>query len=480
MLVAGHKLCRRTFEGSISPVLDRIEKITPALFFQITALSFGLAIICLIPPFQVPDEADHIERAFHLAEGHFWGERQDNRLGGLIPESIGQLEAVYLPMKFDYDAKQTAQKYAQAASIELNSRVKVFADFPNTGLYPFSAYIPQVIAAKICLAFEIKPLFAIYFIRCFTLFFWIVLISKSIEIMPGRQWAFAFLALLPSSVFINASASGDVVTNGVAFLIIAFFYRKIIEKKDKIPLKQLLWLALGIVVLALNKFVYAPVALLAFLLPKKSFEKPEYRNRYALGLCILALTITAAWNSQTSHLFLPKDQYNPLFANQVTLNEGVDPGAQFLFIVENSGRFIKILGLSFAENAQAITAHYFGKFGWEKNYLPTWTIGLLLLTTLFVFMQKQPVELPKNARLLFVAAAIIMATGLATTLYLMWAPVGHSRILSMSGRYFIPVLPLVWLALPGFFRMAYTRQLIMAVSLVALLAGLFAAYGRYY
>ncbi len=464
----------------LSPFAEALINLSPVRFFQITALIFGLAIVFLIPPFQVPDEADHIERAFHLAEGHFWGEQRDNRLGGETPESIGQLEAIYLPMKFDYSAKQTAQKFAQAKSIELNVRIKTFADFPNTGLYPFSVYLPQIVAAKISLALGIKPLFALYLIRCFTLSFWIVLISKAIEIMPQHQWAFAFLALLPGSVFINASAGGDVVTNGVAFLTIAFFYRKIIEKTNKLTQEQMVWLAVGIAVLALNKFVYAPVVLLAFLLPKISFEKPEHRNRYALGLLILALGIIAAWNSQSSNLFLPKDQYNPLFAGQVTLNEGVDPGAQFFHILENPVQFIKILGLSFAENAQAITAHYFGKFGWEKNYLPGWTIALLLLTTLFSFVQKQPAELPNKARILFVSIAALMAISLATTLYLMWAPVGHPRILSMSGRYFIPVLPLVWLAMPGLFRFAYTRQLVMVVSVLALCVSLFAAYARYY
>ncbi|MCB0534584.1 MAG: DUF2142 domain-containing protein [Saprospiraceae bacterium] len=463
-----------------SPTAEALVHLSPVHFFQITALSFGLAIIFLIPPFQVPDEADHFERAFHLAEGHFWGEQQDHRLGGVIPESIGQLEAIYLPMKFDYSAKQSRWKYAQAKSIELNSRVKTFADFPNTGLYPFTVYLPQIVAAKISLLLEIKPLYALYLIRCFALLFWVVLISKAIEIMPRHQWAFAFLALLPGSMFVNASASGDVVTNGVAFLAIAFFYRKIIEKEDKLTPKQLLWLALGIAILAWNKFVYAPVALLALLLPKKLFEKPAHRNRYALGLLLLALGIVAAWNSQTSHLFLPKDQYNPLFAGQVTLNEGVDPGAQFLFILENPGQFAKTLNLSFAENAQAISAHYFGKFGWEKNYLPGWTIGLLILATLFLFAQKQPAGLPNKARIVFVSIAALMAIGLATTLYLMWAPVGHPRILSMSGRYFIPVLPLIWLAMPGLFRPAYTRHVVMAVSTLALVIGLFAAFARYY
>ncbi len=449
-------------------------------FFQITAFCFGLGIIFIIPPFQVPDEPDHFERAFHLAAGHFLGEQQDQRLGGQIPESVARLEAIYLPMKFDYAGKQNASKFETAKSIELHPEITIFQDFPNTGLYPFTVYLPQILVIKAGVFLNIKPLYLLYLCRLFNLLFWIFLISKAIDLMPARQWFLAFLAVLPGALFINASASGDVVTNGLAFLILAFCYRIIVVKDEKINFAQMGWLALGIGILAWNKFVYAPVLLLTFLFPQAAFSQAKYRNLFAWGLLLVAVAIVTVWNIQTSELFLPQDVYNPLYKNSVTLNEGVSPKAQFDFIINHPFSYLKILSLSFIETAPATIAHYFGKFGWEKNYLPGWAIGLLLLTTIFLSLQKSACKISIKAKIAFVAIAIIMSAALATTLYMMWAPVGHGRILTLSGKYFIPILPLVWLAMPGLFQFKYQKQLVVMVTVLGLTLGLVSAYARYY
>jgi len=457
-----------------------IERISALRFFQTTALCFGLAIIGLTPPFQVPDEPDHFERAFHLSEGIFFGIQQDQRLGGEIPASITALEAIYHPIKHNYTAKHTSEQFEKASAIALKPKQKVFEDFPNTGLYPITVYLPQTLAITVGRLFKSKPLYILYFTRLCTLLFWIFLITKAIRILPHWKWEFAFLALLPGALFINASASGDVVTNGVAFLVLAFCIRTLSQAQLKVSYKQMIWLAVGIAILALNKFVYAPVLLLAFLFPKAAFPKPKYRNQFAIGLLVMAIGIVTLWNLKTSTLFIPKSEYNPLVEGAITLNDGVDPKAQFDFMLNNPFEFAKIAVVSAVEITPASLAHYFGKFGWEKNYLPTWTIVVLLLTTLLAFFRRTPFELPKKTRLTFLVVAAIMFMGLAATLYMMWSPVGNDRILSLGGRYLIPVLPLVWLAMPRVITFKYHRQLIVSVSVLALLVGLFSAYARYY
>ena len=401
-------------------------------------------------------------------------------MGGEVPESIGKLEAIYLPMKFDYKAKQTDLKFEQARSVALNPETKIFQDFPNTGTYSFSVYLPQTLAVKAGILFNIKPLYLLYLTRFCTFIFWLFLISKALQLMPVNKWLLVFLALLPGSLFINASASGDVVTNGVAFLVMAFCYKMIILKDAKINFIQMGWLTLGIIILALNKFVYTPILLLSFLFPKTAFKYPKYRNLFALGLLFIAIVVAAFWILKTSELFLPKDQYNPLFKENVTLNEGVNPKTQFLFIIENPVQYLKIMSLSFIKTSPYTMAHYLGKFGWEENYLPKWTIGLLLLTTIFLSLQKSNSELSNKAKITFQAIAFVMSVGLATTIYMIWVPVGNEYILGLAGRYFIPVLPLVWLGLPKVIDFKYQRQLIIIVTLIALTSGSIAAYLRYY
>jgi len=50
--------------SNIKNISEHFEKISAIHFFQITALIYGLVIVFIIPPFQVPDEPDHFERAF--------------------------------------------------------------------------------------------------------------------------------------------------------------------------------------------------------------------------------------------------------------------------------------------------------------------------------------------------------------------------------------------------------------------------------
>jgi uncharacterized membrane protein len=449
-------------------------------FFLITAICFGSVIVILIPPFQVPDEADHFERAFHLAEGHFFGSQKDQRLGGDLPESIASLEAIYLPMKFDYDAKQTKLKFSEARSIALNPGIRKFQDFPNTGVYAFSVYLPQILIIRIGILLNIRPLYLLYITRFCTFLFWIVFVSKAIQLMPVRKWLLAFIALLPGSLFINASSSGDVVTNGTAFLILAFCYRMIILKDVKISCLQMGWLALGIAVLALNKFIYATILLLTFLFPKTVFNNPKHRNQFALALLLIAIVIVLIWNLKTGELYVPKEHYNPLFKEQVTLNDGVNPKEQFLFIINNPVQYMKILSRSYIETSRYTVAHYFGKFGWEQNYLPVWTIAILLLTTIFLSLQKSQSELSHKAEIKFLAIAFLISIMLATALYMIWSPVGNDHILGLSGRYFIPVLPMVWLGLPKIINFKYQSQLIITITIPALTIGLITAYLRYY
>ena len=74
----------------------------PHQYFLITALFFGLIYIFIVPPFQSPDEGHHLYRAYHLAEGHWFGEQtEDNRFGGKLPENLISLENSYRYLRYN-------------------------------------------------------------------------------------------------------------------------------------------------------------------------------------------------------------------------------------------------------------------------------------------------------------------------------------------------------------------------------------------
>ena len=91
--------------------------------------------------------------------------------------------------------------------------------------------------------------------------------------------------------------------------------------------------------------------------------------------------------------------------------------------------------------------HYVGKFGWEKNYLPIWLILPLFLMLILRGVQEEHI-FPKYIKNKIFAIGVLMSISLATVMYLIWCKVGSDFIENLSGKYFIPIFPLFFLALP--------------------------------
>src|SRR5260221_6293484 len=66
-------------EAPLAPLLYR--RLLPGLF-ALVALSIGLALALLTPPFQNPDEGGHFLRATQIAGGEFVGRRLDGGTSG--------------------------------------------------------------------------------------------------------------------------------------------------------------------------------------------------------------------------------------------------------------------------------------------------------------------------------------------------------------------------------------------------------------
>ena len=70
----------------------KIEKV-----FLCLAIVFGICISIITPPFQVPDEIVHFDRAYQISKGEIFETKLNNTVGGYIPLSIMQLEVNVSP-----------------------------------------------------------------------------------------------------------------------------------------------------------------------------------------------------------------------------------------------------------------------------------------------------------------------------------------------------------------------------------------------
>lgn len=458
-----------------------MTKLSPHKFFLYTAAFFGIIYAFIVPPFHVPDEVNHFKYAYYLSEGHLSGKNIGDRLGGEIPVSISECAAIFRPIRFNYEEKSTPARRAAAQSILLQNDQTKFTDFPNVGAYAPTPYLPQIAFLVFAKSIELRPLYLLYGCRLATLLFWIILVYFSIKIMPEKKWLWTLCALLPASLFINSGTSGDVVTNAITFLLTAILIDLILNKNAVLTRKTIALVFILAAILALNKFVYTPIIFLIFLVPKSKFKN---RKLFISSFLTTTIFTTALLLFHTKSLFIPYDLYNINYRNGQTINPGVAPTEQLKFVLSQPVLFFETLVKSWIKLAPANISHYFGKFGWEKNYLPFPVIfGLLSLTFIAAFRkEKHEFDKPKMWKINLAVIALLMSFALSFTLYLQWDKVGADFISGLQGRYFFVVLPLIWLAFP---RIISIKDSIFVPALqtgifVALSIGVWAVYARYY
>ena len=201
--------------------------------FCLVALLFGSLFVFIVPPFQVADEFNHFYRAWQVSDGIFVGVRTaDNRLGGDLPVAVAKITQPFRSLPFHFDNQIKSNTIFYNLSVPLDENNRQFVDFANTAIYAPTAYLPQAVAISIGKFLKLGPLSIFYFSRFLTLLFWLSMVYASLKILPMHRNLFVGLALLPSSLFINASASGDVVTNACSFLFIALCVKMMVEKKS--------------------------------------------------------------------------------------------------------------------------------------------------------------------------------------------------------------------------------------------------------
>lgn len=434
-------------------IIIYLRRMKPHRFFLLTASIFGIVYALIVPPFQAPDEFNHFYRSWQITEGGLVGEKTlDNRLGDSLPSSLLTISAPFSKLPFHFEERIKSNTIFYHLKTPLNEKQKTFIDFTNTAVYAPTAYFPQALAIFLFENLGLPPLSIFYFGRLFTLFFWIAVVYVSIKTIPIHKELFALLALLPASLFINASLNADVVTNALSFLAISLFV-KMFFGKNKITKIEILIFSISTLLISLNKIAYLPLVFLFFLIPKEHFQSSK--QKYILSLLLLTANVAVVvwWSKIIAPLYIRFEDYNPAFRIGQQLNEGVDPMAQMAFILHNPLIFTKIMITSCVKTMPHTLIHYVGKFGWEKNYLPfTLILPLFLMVILrgVISENLNDDHFPKATKLKILIVGLLMSISLATAMYLLWCPVGSSFIENLSGKYFIPIFPLLFLCLPTF------------------------------
>lgn len=429
----------------LSRIKSLLKGMSLASIFLVVSSVIGIGLAVVTPPFQGWDESEHFLRAYQVSEFNIRSEQviAPNAsglkgtvglgYGGTLPravvDSVGDL-------RFNEDAKgkYLFSKLTLPAKNNTNYGDKISVRFDNTAIYSPVAYLPQAIGIGFAKVFTDSTVVMMYTARLAGLTMWVGMIYLAMRLISETrvQRVFFVLALNPVAIFLAVTISPDGVATavvGLATAIVLAVRRKTIDNQNS--LVYLLILLLTMLVLVKN--VYAPVALLIFLVPKHLLS-----IYVKIATVVLMVSLSLLWNISVASI-------TPFIPSYFALPYYVNAGEQVSFILHNPIKYLFIMVWNiFGTGSLLLNLDYVGIF--LSNSLPDWVvITWLACLGYVVFTSRTAKELPVRLKdriieqRLYVLIYAVVSVLILTSLYVGWSVVGDKDISGVQGRYFIPL-----------------------------------------
>lgn len=458
-----------------------MKEILPEWYYLIVAIPFGIAFLFVTPPSQVPDEYSHLLRAYQLSEGRLLPVKEGGSTGGNLPVALKDMMSPYWRIAFYSDRRTSFASLLETRKVRLDPAKRELMFFPNTAVYPPLTYVPQAAALFIGRQFTSSALILLYLARAANLFAAAYVMFQAIRRTPVAKWIFTILALTPMAMFEAASLSSDALTNSLSFLIVSQALLLAFGPEDRIPFSSLMTMAVMGIAIGQCKPGYFLIPASYLLIPvARMGNRAQYWRGFAIVMGATALSVLA-WS-----LFV-RGTYSPANPDP---NAGIDAQRQLRLIFSEPEAFFTALEVTLAQTPNYIR-QFTGVLGFLDTSLPFWILVIEWLIMLIVLVDNAAPRDLINRKQAFLSLAIayLEISMITVAIYLTWERVGATTVIGIQGRYFIPLSPLVALALTRLLRglhrpcarlMPFAHHLAVATVPSVLLVTLYTLLTRYY
>lgn len=447
--------------------------------FLALALAFGGALVVLTPPFDAPDEPRHLQRVWLLSLGGLGIPPAAPGAGAAIPASLLELHPPYQGGTHRCRHDGGAWSGVLGAPLEPERT----SDAIRTPiLYGPIGYVAPALALVPARWLGAGTGTLLLVARFANLLAWAALCAAAIACAPARRGVYLVAASLPMSLFLAATVSADAVAHALSLWLVAGVARAslaggaIVSRADRVRLLVLTAL------LGLGKPGATWVALAVIAIPDTRFASRRERARFVAAVLGVGVLVPVAW-----WLFAQRSGPFPY--------PNADPVAQLSGLLRAPWRLLAVVVATWLDRPVELVRGAIGVLGRLDVVLPAWVhlgYGLLLVGAGVTVERRSggrargsdeggALLLPARSRGWLAAVAVGGSATVIALLYVSATPPGAARAVGVQGRYLLPLLPLLALALPA--RLEATR-VAWAVGIGGLLVGgvatLQAVAARYY
>lgn len=414
----------------------RIERL-----FLFSAIVLSLAYMAFFAPISVPDEQAHYLSAYRLSNYFLF---RFGQMGN--PDLLIRSADLQFFSTFSTSGTLNPERYIQT--------IKGFSFFVgNSEVVTYSAnavtnvplgYLASALGIALGRLLHLGSIPVFYLGRMCNMALYIGLAYGAMRRIPFGKIVIFIVSLFPMTLHLCASYSYDCMIIGVSMLFVAEVLRMIYG--DAVRRGQLIFCAVLCFVLAPSKLVYTPLLFLVLLIPtekiKAVFPHPNVLKVLLIAAGILGLLV-GQLGSMASYVSADSGAAYVDWAGQEgyslswVLQNPVSTVVIFINTVLDMGDFYlsSLLG---------------GSLGWLQITVP----DLLCLPFAAMFCLaclKKRQEEAEPLSFLSKCWTLILVLGscglILASMFLSWTPISSGVILGAQGRYFLPLLPALFLLL---------------------------------
>jgi uncharacterized membrane protein len=417
--------------------LTRKQLLAPENLFLAIGYLFGLCLVFVNPPFHSNDEDRHFYNSYFLSTGQVRPVQQGNRIGGYLPQNLYNVSEAYQGIPFGNGFRINPANLAAMKKVPLNESSRMFYDNPSYQINPVP-YCPFVIGIWIAKMVNSNPVHLLWGARMAGLFAFLCIVFFAIKIMPVHKYLLCALALNPMTLFQAASVTYDVMSFSLSFLLVALALKYACGENRMTNGAIALFLLVSLVHY-FAKPGYFLIPFLFFIIPERTIGSWKRSVAVFACLCLFCFLPSITWGNYLASLHLTggkvlnKDFYCSA-GEQCKVFSQAPLAAVFNF-------FLNVI----VQGREWIIG-CLGRLGYSYTHLNHTVLFVhgLVLIALSVFDSSKARALSSRQKLLCGSIAFGSLGLIAAGFYTM-SPVGARVIFGLQGRYFIPVLPVLFL-----------------------------------
>ena len=415
--------------------------------FPIVILIMGILSCFFFPAGSIPDEPHHFYDSYSYYKSAVFSDfetirAEDEALfvqDGLISKDISEARWGYTESHlFDSSIEGKIEVASLPDAEDMIYPVNLISDLPQQKL-------PSALGIGIGVALGLNHVWVFYLGRLFNMLFSVALILLAVKITRVGRNAMMVVALFPMTLQLLGSYSYDGPTIGLAFLSTALLTR-LFFAKNGITYKDAGFFLLASFLLAPCKVVYSLISLIALFIPKRKFKTNRFCYLFkslllgALIVSILLLRFDKIFSLGTVSTSVDTrgSETGVFWSLSSILSNPVHSFAFFWHTLEAYGAFwlLNIFGDS---------------LGWfqASTSLPDFVpiIFLVIYILSIIASRNDNFIAATSFRVLGMTAVMISAFGIILSMWLGWTFLTEPVIQGVQGRYFLPLLPLLAIAI---------------------------------